>query len=108
MRPTLYKNHTGSMCPSLSSKQLRYPLFCTSKNPQQLALTQLSNMLISPLFRPVSQSALYENSSLSSVFGIKGAKNVVLDTVKRAEDSDHIILRLHEAFGGRARFKVTR
>ncbi|KAF9200680.1 Glycoside hydrolase, 38 vacuolar alpha mannosidase [Haplosporangium sp. Z 27] len=35
-----------------------------------------------------------------------GAKNVILDVVKRAEDSDDIILRLHEAYGGRARFKL--
>ncbi|KAG9063638.1 Glycoside hydrolase, 38 vacuolar alpha mannosidase [Linnemannia hyalina] len=41
-----------------------------------------------------------------SYFEIEGAKNVVLDTIKRAEDSDHVIIRLHEAFGGRAQFKL--
>jgi alpha-mannosidase len=43
-----------------------------------------------------------------SYFEIDGAKNVILDTIKRAEDSDHLIIRLHEAFGGRAQFKLKR
>lgn len=33
---------------------------------------------------------------------------MILDTFKRAEDTDHIVLRLHEAFGGRARFRLKR
>jgi len=42
------------------------------------------------------------------LFEVEGAKNVILDTIKRAEDSDQIIVRLHEAFGGRAMFKLRR
>ncbi|KAI1319805.1 Glycoside hydrolase, 38 vacuolar alpha mannosidase [Mortierella claussenii] len=40
------------------------------------------------------------------LFQVDGAKNVVLDTLKRAEDSDDVILRLHEAYGGRAMFRL--
>lgn len=53
----------------------------------------------------IAKSSLKEHKPVS-YFKIEGAKNVVLDTVKRAEDSDHIIVRLHEAFGGRAQFKL--
>ncbi|CAG8553501.1 2475_t:CDS:10 [Acaulospora morrowiae] len=37
-----------------------------------------------------------------SYFSVENAPNVILDTVKRAEDSDEIILRLYEAYGGHA------
>lgn len=33
---------------------------------------------------------------------------MILDTFKRAEDTDHIVLRVHEACGGRARFRLKR
>ncbi|KAG0004825.1 Glycoside hydrolase, 38 vacuolar alpha mannosidase [Modicella reniformis] len=58
------------------------------------------------IVKSISQNAVQDYSVLSSVFGIEGSKNVVLDTIKRAEDSDHIILRVYEAFGGRARFRL--
>ncbi|KAG0368052.1 Glycoside hydrolase, 38 vacuolar alpha mannosidase [Gamsiella multidivaricata] len=57
------------------------------------------------IIRSVSQSALKERDKAPFI-EIEGAKNVILDTVKRAEDSNHIIVRLHEAFGGRAMFKL--
>lgn len=46
---------------------------------------------------------------LSSLFEVKGADNVVLDTVKAAEDGGdkHVICRFYEAYGGRARATVT-
>ncbi|KAG0078065.1 Glycoside hydrolase, 38 vacuolar alpha mannosidase [Linnemannia elongata] len=53
----------------------------------------------------IAKNLLKEHKPIS-YFEIEGAKNVVLDTIKRAEDSDHIIIRLHEAFGGRAQFKL--
>ncbi|KAI7865191.1 galactose mutarotase-like domain-containing protein [Spinellus fusiger] len=37
---------------------------------------------------------------------IEGAPNVVLDTIKKAEDSDDIILRLYEAYGGHAKAQL--
>ncbi|KAF9193219.1 Glycoside hydrolase, 38 vacuolar alpha mannosidase [Haplosporangium sp. Z 767] len=55
--------------------------------------------------RPITQNALKDQRPVS-FFEIEGAKNVILDTIKRAEDSDHVIIRLHEAFGGRAMFKL--
>lgn len=41
-------------------------------------------------------------------FHIEGASNVVLDTIKKAEDSNDIILRLYECYGGHARAKLMR
>lgn len=35
-------------------------------------------------------------------FYVKNASNVVLDTIKRAEDSNDIIIRLYESQGGHA------
>lgn len=35
-------------------------------------------------------------------FRIEGAPNVVLDTIKKAEDTDDLIVRLYEAYGGHA------
>lgn len=39
-------------------------------------------------------------------FHIEGAPNVVLDTIKKAEDSNDVILRLYECYGGHARAKL--
>ncbi|KAF9960191.1 Glycoside hydrolase, 38 vacuolar alpha mannosidase [Mortierella alpina] len=57
------------------------------------------------IVRPVAQGAFAAQKPVSP-FEIEGARNVVLDTIKRAEDSDDIIVRLHEAYGGRAMFKL--
>ncbi|KAF9113409.1 Glycoside hydrolase, 38 vacuolar alpha mannosidase [Mortierella sp. AM989] len=55
--------------------------------------------------RSVAQDALLERHPMS-FFMLEGAKNVVLDTIKRAEDSGDIVVRLHEAYGGRARLRL--
>ncbi|KAJ2963578.1 hypothetical protein NQZ79_g1347 [Umbelopsis isabellina] len=52
--------------------------------------------------RVVSVAKATALSDPISHFRIDGAPNVVLDTIKRAEDSDDIILRLYEAYGGHA------
>lgn len=39
---------------------------------------------------------------------LKGAPNVVLDTMKKAEDSNDIIVRMYEAYGGHARARLVR
>lgn len=41
-------------------------------------------------------------------FHVEGASNVVLDTIKKAEDSNDIILRLYECYGGHARATLLR
>ncbi|CAG8450748.1 8086_t:CDS:10, partial [Ambispora leptoticha] len=43
-----------------------------------------------------------------SYFKIDDAENVILDTIKRAEDSDEIVLRLFEAYGGHAKARLRR
>ena len=37
-----------------------------------------------------------------SYFSLTGSKNVILDWVKKAEDSSAVIVRLFEAYGGRS------
>lgn len=37
---------------------------------------------------------------------IEDAPNVVLDTMKRAEDSNDIIVRIYEAYGGHAKARL--
>ena len=44
--------------------------------------------------------------SLRSYFEVVGASNVVLDTVKRAEDSNDVVVRFYEAYGGRSTFQL--
>ena len=39
-------------------------------------------------------------------FRLEEAPNVVMDTLKRAEDSNDIIIRLYEAYGGHARARL--
>lgn len=41
-------------------------------------------------------------------FKIDNAPNVVLDTIKKAEDSNDIIIRIFEAYGGHARARLIR
>jgi len=39
-------------------------------------------------------------------FEVKGANNVVLDTIKQAEASSDLIVRMYESMGGRATFEL--
>ncbi|KAG9297720.1 hypothetical protein G9A89_011235 [Geosiphon pyriformis] len=57
------------------------------------------------IIRNVSQKIAADIQPVS-YFSIEGAKNVILDTIKRAEDSDDIILRLYEAYGGHAKARL--
>ncbi|CAJ0861615.1 17620_t:CDS:10 [Entrophospora sp. SA101] len=53
----------------------------------------------------VSKETIRKHES-KSYFSIENAPNVILDTVKRAEDSNEIVLRLYEAYGGHAKAKL--
>jgi alpha-mannosidase len=54
------------------------------------------------LSSPIHWVAVAEPRSFASV----DDPNLVLDTIKRAEDSDALVLRLYEAHGGRGRARV--
>ncbi|KAG0332262.1 Glycoside hydrolase, 38 vacuolar alpha mannosidase [Podila humilis] len=60
---------------------------------------------IPPIVRPSSGIAINDVYG-TSFFSLQGTKNAVLDTVKRAEDSDDVIIRIYEAFGGHATFRL--
>jgi alpha-mannosidase len=44
----------------------------------------------------------HDETREGSWFRVTGSKNAVLDTIKKAEDSDAIILRMYESLGGQA------
>ncbi|KFH66388.1 hypothetical protein MVEG_08486 [Podila verticillata NRRL 6337] len=58
-----------------------------------------------PIVRPVATDST-KDIQRCSFFSLEGSKNALLDTVKRAEDSDDVIIRIYEAFGGRAVFRL--
>ncbi|KAG0742732.1 hypothetical protein G6F57_010501 [Rhizopus arrhizus] len=61
----------------------------------------------SPLLsRVVPKIRIHDLEHLIPQFTIENAPNVVLDTIKKAEDSDDIILRLYEAYGGHAKARL--
>jgi alpha-mannosidase len=41
-------------------------------------------------------------------FRIENASNVILDAVKKAENSNDVIVRMYEAYGGHARARLIR
>lgn len=47
-----------------------------------------------------------KDSSVAFPFVVEGATNVLLETVKHAEDGDSIILRAHEHMGGKAKAQI--
>ncbi|KAJ1724189.1 Glycoside hydrolase, 38 vacuolar alpha mannosidase [Coemansia erecta] len=59
--------------------------------------------------KAVAPAAVAEVEGLRKpFFGVAGAPNVVLDAVKAAEDgAQDVVVRLYEAYGGRARAKIT-
>ena len=62
---------------------------------------------LSVLFAPDAVQSLANLSTHKSPFTIEGAPNVMLETVKRAEDDPkkkltRVILRIYEAYGGHA------
>ncbi|KAI8339784.1 galactose mutarotase-like domain-containing protein [Choanephora cucurbitarum] len=61
----------------------------------------------SPLLtRLVSQQKTAELAQCLPQFRIENAPNVVLDTIKKAEDSNDVIIRIYEAYGGHARARL--
>ncbi|GBC03648.1 hypothetical protein RclHR1_05230010 [Rhizophagus clarus] len=60
-----------------------------------------------PLIIRTTSKEFVQAYDTKSYFTISNAPNVILDTVKRAEDTDEIILRLYEAYGGHAKAILT-
>ncbi|KAG2194972.1 hypothetical protein INT47_002828 [Mucor saturninus] len=61
----------------------------------------------SPLLTRLVQQDKIERVKFSfPKFHIENASNVVLDTIKRAEDTNDVVIRLYEAYGGHARAKL--
>ncbi|RCI00419.1 Glycoside hydrolase, 38 vacuolar alpha mannosidase [Rhizopus stolonifer] len=61
----------------------------------------------SPLIsRIIPKSRMQDLEHAIPQLSIGNAPNVVLDTIKKAEDSDAIIIRMYEAYGGHARAKL--
>ncbi|KAF9302865.1 Glycoside hydrolase, 38 vacuolar alpha mannosidase [Mortierella antarctica] len=60
---------------------------------------------IPPIVRPITSDST-QGIQRCSFFSLEGSKNAIMDTIKRAEDSDDVIIRIYEAFGGRAAFRL--
>ncbi|KAI8098364.1 galactose mutarotase-like domain-containing protein [Gilbertella persicaria] len=61
----------------------------------------------SPLLtRIIPRAKMTDINDCMPHFRIENAPNVVLDTIKKAEDSNDIIIRLYEAYGGHARARL--
>ncbi|KAG0340515.1 Glycoside hydrolase, 38 vacuolar alpha mannosidase [Podila horticola] len=60
---------------------------------------------IPPIIRPITSDSV-QSIQHHSFFSLEGSKNAIMDTIKRAEDSDDVIIRIYEAFGGRAAFRL--
>lgn len=70
-------------------------------------VAQFFNSPVHVLFAPDAVQSLANLSTQKSPFTIEGAPNVLLETVKRAEDDPkkkltRVILRIYEAYGGHA------
>ncbi|ORZ07655.1 galactose mutarotase-like domain-containing protein [Absidia repens] len=60
------------------------------------------NFNVPLITRVLSSNRVHDLSKAVPHFRIEGAPNVVLDTIKKAEDSEDLIVRLYEAYGGHA------
>ncbi|KAG1178970.1 hypothetical protein G6F70_004929 [Rhizopus microsporus] len=60
-----------------------------------------------PLLASVtSKSRIHEVDYAVPQFTVENAPNVILDTIKLAEDSNDVIIRLYEAYGGHAKARL--
>ncbi|SDC67784.1 alpha-mannosidase [Paenibacillus sp. UNCCL117] len=59
------------------------------------------------LNHPLSVSAGAAASAPASLFAISGGAHVMVDSVKKAEDQDKVVLRLHEYGGNRGTITIT-
>lgn len=60
------------------------------------------------LCRLIPKSKINEINHSFPQFKIDSAPSVVLDTIKKAEDSNDVIVRIFEAYGGHARARLIR
>ena len=49
---------------------------------------------------------LHNGSAIQKIF-LKDKKNIVIETVKKAEESDDMVVRLYDAFGGKVKTNIT-
>ena len=63
-------------------------------------------MILKRRCRVIPQSKTASVAKALPQFRLEDAPNVVLDAMKRAEDSPDIIIRLYEAYGGHARARL--
>lgn len=95
MRRTLYNRLTNSMshCYPGTNKQ-KYSM----TGPRHYHFNQTF-----PLARvTTNRFAPAGHAQREPYFRINGSKNLILDWVKKAEDSDCVIVRVYEAYGGRS------
>jgi alpha-mannosidase len=82
--------------------QFRYALLPHTGTLQEAGVIEEAYRFNAPLLLAASNGAAHEQSLLAV-----DAPSVVIDTVKKAEDENALIVRMYEAFGGRCRLRLS-
>ncbi|RKP25625.1 galactose mutarotase-like domain-containing protein [Syncephalis pseudoplumigaleata] len=101
MRLTLLKAPKGpdDHC-DIGRHEFRFAMLPHRGTFHETEVVRMAHEFNSPLIaRPHPKAQVQALGSKAGVH-VHGAHNVVLETVKRAEDSEHVVVRLHEAYGG--------
>ncbi|KAJ2302857.1 Glycoside hydrolase, 38 vacuolar alpha mannosidase, partial [Coemansia sp. RSA 2706] len=89
--------------------KFRYALYPHAGTFSESNVVQEAYQFNTPLLElPISDPFASSVLKLRPFFSVSGARNVVLDAVKRAEDDERsFVVRLYEAYGGHARALLT-
>ncbi|KAL1924955.1 uncharacterized protein VTP21DRAFT_4609 [Calcarisporiella thermophila] len=90
----------------LGKHYIKYALYPHEGHFMQSDVVEQAYRFNIPLITRICSRKFSDDLKPTSYFSLHGARNVLIETVKLAEDSDEIILRLYEAYGGKARVSV--
>jgi len=85
----------------IGTHQFKYSILPHKSSFQEAGVIREAYNLNVPLFVRDGSSHVSD-----SFFEVSGTDAVILDTIKKAEDSNNVILRLYESFGGKARANI--
>lgn len=90
----------------MGTHRMTYSLFPHNGSLQASGVIQEAYALNCPLFIPPGLSPPVAVPTSHCFFSLS-SPSVILETVKKAEEGDGIILRLYEAYGGRTAVTLT-
>ncbi|RKP08880.1 galactose mutarotase-like domain-containing protein, partial [Thamnocephalis sphaerospora] len=90
----------------IGTHRFRYAVYPHAGTFHESRVVREAHQFNVPLIARTRPRATLDALGVKANIQVRSRGNVILDTVKRAEDSNHLIVRLYEAHGGQGRVQI--